>query len=143
MKRFLLSVIIFLFSFSVIHAKTEKFGTWIELTLTKKFLKDFEISFIPELRLQDDSLLTNIFLKENLVTNHSNFLILQLLTGMIPMSRKMRMKCRKAQFSMLQAKLNTSGLKVHFAPGLQTIQMEAMFHGHHFISGPAQKSHMI
>jgi hypothetical protein len=35
-------------------AKTDKFGTWIELTLTKKFLKDFEFSIIPEIRLQDD-----------------------------------------------------------------------------------------
>lgn len=40
-------------SFSAL-AKTEKFGTWIELTFTKKFLKDFEFSIIPEFRLQDD-----------------------------------------------------------------------------------------
>ena len=54
MKRLLLSVIIFFISFSVVQAKTEEFGTWIELTFTKKFLKDFEFSIIPELRLQDD-----------------------------------------------------------------------------------------
>jgi hypothetical protein len=39
---------------SVAHGKTEKFGTWIEVDITKKFLKKFEFSFIPELRLQDD-----------------------------------------------------------------------------------------
>lgn len=54
MKRFLLSVIIFLLCFSVVQAKTEKFGTWIELSVTKKFLKKFEFSIIPEFRLQDD-----------------------------------------------------------------------------------------
>lgn len=54
MKRFLLSVIIFLLCFSVVQAKTEKFGTWIELTFIKKFLKKFEFSIIPEFRLQDN-----------------------------------------------------------------------------------------
>ena len=54
MRRFLLSVIILFFCFSVVQAKTEKFGTWIEVDITKKFLKKFEFSFIPELRLQDD-----------------------------------------------------------------------------------------
>lgn len=54
MKRLLLIVIILFTSFSVVLAKTEKFGTWIELTFTKKFLKKFEFSIIPELRLQDD-----------------------------------------------------------------------------------------
>ena len=38
----------------LVQAKTEKFGTWIELTFTKKFLRDFEFSIIPEIRLQDD-----------------------------------------------------------------------------------------
>jgi hypothetical protein len=54
MKRFLLSVILFLLCFSVVQAKTEKFGTWIELSVTKKFLKKFEFSIIPEFRLQDN-----------------------------------------------------------------------------------------
>ena len=54
MKRLLLSLFIFLIGFSIAHAKTEKFGTWIEVDITKKFLKDFEFSIIPELRLQDD-----------------------------------------------------------------------------------------
>jgi hypothetical protein len=54
MKRLLLFIFIFLIGFSITQAKTEEFGTWIELTFTKKFLKDFEFSIIPELRLQDD-----------------------------------------------------------------------------------------
>ncbi len=54
MKRFLLSGFIILFSINAVQAKTEKFGTWIEVYVTKKFLKKFEFSFIPELRLQDD-----------------------------------------------------------------------------------------
>lgn len=54
MKRFLLTAIILLIGFTITHAKTEKFGTWIEVDITKKFLKKFEFSFIPELRLQDD-----------------------------------------------------------------------------------------
>jgi len=54
MRRFLFSVITFLFCFSIAQAKTEKFGTWIELSFSKKFLKDFEFSIIPEFRLQDD-----------------------------------------------------------------------------------------
>lgn len=54
MKRVLLLVTILFVSFSVAHSKTEKFGTWIEVDISKKFLKDFEFSFIPELRLQDD-----------------------------------------------------------------------------------------
>lgn len=54
MKRFLLTVFMLLIGFTISHAKTEQFGTWIELTFTKKFLKDFEFSIIPELRLQDD-----------------------------------------------------------------------------------------
>lgn len=35
------------------HAKTEKFGTWIELEFRKDFLKRFAFSITPELRLQD------------------------------------------------------------------------------------------
>jgi hypothetical protein len=54
MNRFLLSTLIILFSFTAVEAKTEKFGTWIEVGITKKFLKKFEFSFVPELRLQDD-----------------------------------------------------------------------------------------
>jgi hypothetical protein len=54
MKRVLLILVILFVSYSEINAKTDKFGTWIEVDITKKFLKDFEFSFIPELRLQDD-----------------------------------------------------------------------------------------
>jgi len=54
MKRVLLILFILLTGYSTTYAKTDKFGTWIELTFTKKFLKDFEFSIIPEFRLQDD-----------------------------------------------------------------------------------------
>ena len=54
MKRVFLILFILFVSYNSINAKTDKFGTWIELTFTKKFLKDFEFSIIPEFRLQDD-----------------------------------------------------------------------------------------
>jgi hypothetical protein len=54
MKRLLLLIVVLCVGYTSIHAKTDKFGTWIELTFTKKFLKDFEFSIIPEIRLQDD-----------------------------------------------------------------------------------------
>ena len=54
MKRLFLIIVALCVGFTSIHAKTDKFGTWIELTFTKKFLKDFEFSIIPEIRLQDD-----------------------------------------------------------------------------------------
>lgn len=48
-------IVLFILSFTQITvAKTEEFGTWIELTFSKKFLKKFEFSVIPEFRLQDD-----------------------------------------------------------------------------------------
>jgi len=54
MKRLFLIAIILCFGTPSLFAKTEKFGTWVELTFTKKFLKDFEFSIIPEIRFQDD-----------------------------------------------------------------------------------------
>ncbi len=54
MKRLFLLIVAICAGYTSILANTEKFGTWIELTFTKKFLKDFEFSIIPEIRLQDD-----------------------------------------------------------------------------------------
>lgn len=54
MKRILLVAILVIAAVGSIKAKTEKFGTWIELELTKTFLKKFEISFIPDIRFNDD-----------------------------------------------------------------------------------------
>lgn len=54
MKRTIIVFCLIFFGISTLKAKTEKFGTWIELEFTKKFLKDFEFSFIPEFRLQDN-----------------------------------------------------------------------------------------
>ena len=36
------------------YSKTKKFGTWVELEFSKEFLNKFEVSFIPEIRFQDD-----------------------------------------------------------------------------------------
>lgn len=48
-------ILIFIAIFFVLsaNAKTEKFGTWIELEFRKDFLKKFSFSIVPELRLQD------------------------------------------------------------------------------------------
>lgn len=54
MRRCFTIFLLILFSSVNSWAKTEKFGTWIELDFTKKFLKKFEFSVIPEIRLQDD-----------------------------------------------------------------------------------------
>ena len=54
MKKLFLILLILCAGYSAVLAKTEKFGTWVELTFTKKFLKDFEFSIIPEIRFQDD-----------------------------------------------------------------------------------------
>jgi hypothetical protein len=52
-KLILIVLFIFVGIFSV-RAKTDKFGTWFEIELTKKLFKKFELSFIPEVRWQDD-----------------------------------------------------------------------------------------
>jgi hypothetical protein len=65
MKRLLLFFLL-LTVFSSVKAKTEQFGTWVELTFTKKFLKDFEFSFIPEFRFQDEFKLDEYILEGKL-----------------------------------------------------------------------------
>ena len=54
MKRLTILSIVCILTLNTVQAKTEKFGTWIELEFTKKIIKKLEFSFIPELRLQDD-----------------------------------------------------------------------------------------
>lgn len=54
MKRLVLVLIVLCLGYTSIQAKTDKFGTWIELTFTKKIIKGLEFSVIPEIRLQDD-----------------------------------------------------------------------------------------
>jgi hypothetical protein len=44
MRRFFVIFLVILFSSVNSWARTEKFGTWIELDFTKKFLKKFEFS---------------------------------------------------------------------------------------------------
>lgn len=53
MKRISLIIILFFVGTYAGFAKTEKFGTWIELEFRKDFLKDFSFSLVPELRFQD------------------------------------------------------------------------------------------
>lgn len=52
-KRLLL-VFCLIFAINLfVQAKTEKFGTWIELEFRKDFLKQFAFSIVPEFRFQD------------------------------------------------------------------------------------------
>jgi hypothetical protein len=54
MKQFLLLMLFCCIVIMPLNAKTNRFGTWIELEFSKEFLEDFELSFVPEIRLQDD-----------------------------------------------------------------------------------------
>lgn len=54
MKRNLLIVVFILLGIVSAQAKTEKYGTWLEFEFTKKLFEKFELSFIPDIRLQDD-----------------------------------------------------------------------------------------
>jgi hypothetical protein len=54
MSRVIAIVLFFLIGILSVQAKTDKFGTWLEIELTKKLFKKFELSFIPDVRLQDD-----------------------------------------------------------------------------------------
>jgi len=54
MKKLAIIALIFVFATPAVVAKTEKFGTWVEFTFSKKFLKKFEFSVVPEFRFQDD-----------------------------------------------------------------------------------------
>lgn len=54
MKRSLILLLILCFGFLSSYSKTNKFGTWVELEFSTKFLKKFEFSITPEVRFQDD-----------------------------------------------------------------------------------------
>jgi hypothetical protein len=54
MRRFVLLFLIVCTAMLSAQAKTKQFGTWVELEFSKKFLKDFEFSVVPEIRFQDD-----------------------------------------------------------------------------------------
>ncbi len=74
MKRILLILFILFAGVESIYAKTGKFGTWIEIDFTKKFLKDFELSFLPELRLQDNLSVDEYIVEGKLGYNPVKFL---------------------------------------------------------------------
>lgn len=52
-KRFLLAICLITTGTFIAQAKTDKFGTWIELEFRKDFLKQFSVSIVPEFRFQD------------------------------------------------------------------------------------------
>lgn len=54
MKKVLFLLILILAGPVVLTAKTKQFGTWMEFEFSKEIFKKFELSFIPEIRLQDD-----------------------------------------------------------------------------------------
>ncbi len=54
MKLKILLVFCLFLLFSSVFAKTEKFGTWIEFEISKEFFKKWEVSFIPEVRFEDN-----------------------------------------------------------------------------------------
>jgi hypothetical protein len=54
MNKLILAVLLIFIGIASVQAKTDKFGTWLEIELTKKLFKKFELSFIPEVRWQDD-----------------------------------------------------------------------------------------
>jgi len=54
MKRILLLMIFSYVLIMPLQSKTKRFGTWIELEFSKEIFKDLELSFIPEIRLQDN-----------------------------------------------------------------------------------------
>jgi len=74
MKRLLVFLLILFTAYYSAFAKTDNFGTWIELTFTKKFLKDFQVSFIPEIRLQDNFMVDEYILEGKLGYDPFKFL---------------------------------------------------------------------
>jgi hypothetical protein len=53
LKHVLLVLCLVVAGINYVQAKTDKFGTWIELEFRKDFLKQFSFSISPELRFQD------------------------------------------------------------------------------------------
>lgn len=74
MKRNLTLFLLFFLISNAIFSRTEKFGTWIELTISKEFLKKFEFNIIPEFRLQDNFTLDEYIFEGQLVYKPWKFL---------------------------------------------------------------------
>ncbi|MCG6186015.1 DUF2490 domain-containing protein [Maribellus maritimus] len=55
-------------------SKTKKYGTWIEFEFSKEFFDKFEISFIPEIRFQDDFTVDEYMFDGKLSYSPLNFL---------------------------------------------------------------------
>jgi hypothetical protein len=69
-------IILALFSLCIfqIQAKTKKFGTWIEASVSKEILKKLEFSLNPEVRLQDDFSVDEYMIEGELAYKPAKFL---------------------------------------------------------------------
>jgi hypothetical protein len=76
MKRFILIIFFAVFCSVISNAKTEKFGTWIEMEIRKDFLRKFSFSLIPELRFQDQFKLDEYMVQGQLSYDVFSFLSL-------------------------------------------------------------------
>lgn len=74
MKQRILLVVGFLLLFSTTFAKDQKFGTWIEFEISKEFFKKWEVSFIPEVRFEDNFALDEYILEGKLSYDPFKFL---------------------------------------------------------------------
>ncbi len=74
MNRLIVIILLLFVGISSLTAKTDKFGTWVELEFTKKFLKKFEFSIIPEFRWQDDFTMDKYQFDGRLAYQPTNFL---------------------------------------------------------------------
>lgn len=75
-RRIILLIAIFIMSATVAQAKTEKFGTWVDLEFRKDFLERFSFSITPKLRFQDQFQLDEYMVQGNLSYDAFPFLSL-------------------------------------------------------------------
>ncbi len=74
--HFLLAACLIIAGNSNVGAKTEKFGTWIELEFRKDFMKQFSFSVVPEFRFQDQFNLDEYMIQGKLEYEPFSFLSL-------------------------------------------------------------------
>lgn len=74
MKRRCFLFFLILLSFLQVHAKTKRFGTWIEAEFSKEIFKKLEFTLAPEVRLQDDFTVDEYFMDGDLTYKPVDFL---------------------------------------------------------------------
>jgi len=74
MKRRSILFFLILLSFFQVHARTKKFGTWIEAEFSKEIFKKLEFTLAPEVRLQDDFTVDEYFVEGELTFKPADFL---------------------------------------------------------------------